>query len=714
MVLQGSTPAKFGAWVSRMLDFAEANPVHGESFICVNAWNEWAEAAVLEPDVHHGAAYLNALSRAVHNVVHTHAAERTRLVIVGHDAHPNGAQLLALNIGETLLRTFGIEVAFVLGGDGPPLERYRALGEVHVIPDPAGKAEPVFEDLARRGFRLAITNATPSGRVVPALKAAGLRVVSLIHELPKLLKSYRLQDAARSIAQQSDHVIFPAPVVQDGFIGFAGAIARKAEIFPQGLYNTRVLDTPRGDNGLRAELGLPRQTRIVLNVGYAELRKGIDRFVAAGLSLCAARPDVAFLWVGAPALEVYTWFQPEIDASGLGDRVRFLGHRDDVARFFAAADAFYLSSREDPFPSVVLEALAAGLPVIGHEGCGGCDDLIRRHGVLVPQDNPLAAVPAILDMLETRDERAAQARRAEVEQNYDFSGYVFGLLQRLNPDLPALSAVIPNYNYADYIGERLRSVFDQTLPLREVVVLDDASSDDSVARIRDTAQAAGRTIALHVNATNSGSPFAQWRKGVELAKGDYVWIAEADDLADPTFAARLIDRMRAAGSVLGFTDSRQIDQDGAPLGDSYRPYVNQIEPGAFDAPFDMDGPEFLARFLAVKNVILNVSGVIFHRQSLLDAFRAVGEELQGYNVAGDWRLYVELCARPGSRVSYLPEPLNTHRRHRVSVTHALKVEKHLAEIEGMHRIVRERVQLSKNSIHLQHTHLEECRRHLLG
>ena len=271
---------------------------------------------------------------------------------------------------------------------------------------------------------------------------------------------------------------------------------------------------------------------------------------------------------------------------------------------------------------------------------------------------------------------------------------------------------MPNYNYAAYIGERLRSVFDQTHPLREVIVLDDASPDNSLDEIARTVKAEGRTIDLVVNTQNTGSAFSQWLKGVERAKGDYVWIAEADDLADPTFVARVVDRMQSSGSVLGFTDSRQIDETGAALGDSYRPYLNETEPGAFDSAFDMDGPEFLARFLAVKNVILNVSGVIFHRKTLLEAFAAVGDDLLDWRVAGDWRLYVEICAQLGNRISFLPDTLNTHRRHRVSVTHALNVEKHLSEIAEMHRIVGARMEWDQKILQKQLKHFAECERHL--
>lgn len=65
MVVHGSTPKKFQAWMKALVQHAQDNPVYGEALVCVNAWNEWAEGAYLEPDVHHGAAYLNAISHAV-------------------------------------------------------------------------------------------------------------------------------------------------------------------------------------------------------------------------------------------------------------------------------------------------------------------------------------------------------------------------------------------------------------------------------------------------------------------------------------------------------------------------------------------------------------------------------------------------------------------------------------------------------------------------
>lgn len=718
-IVANSTPKQFADWLGWAVFQAEMQPIFGESIVCVNAWNEWAEGAYLEPDVHFGAAYLNALARVVFNAEDVADHKKRRILLVGHDAMNFGAQILLANIARTFVRQFGCEVKFLLiseswkdGIEGDLITAYEAIGTVTCISPHAQELPNVLAKLKASGFSNAIINTTVAGGFVSALKMAKFHVVSLIHELPNLLHANDLGEQSKAIATMSDQVIFPASVVRKGFEKFAGRIQHRSEVLPQGLYKKNLLTQKKGDHGLRAELGLKLDTKIVLGVGYADLRKGIDRFVTTGLSLAATHENISFIWVGAASGESSKWFEPEIQNAGLADRVRVLGNRDDIARFYAAADAFYLSSREDPFPSVVLEALAIGLPVIGHSGCGGCDDLIEKHGILIPQSNPLAAAPAILKAISKSSARASKLRRDEVIHNYEFGTYAFKLLERATTNTSSISAIVPNYNYEKFVGDRLSSVFQQSYPLREVIVLDDASTDNSLAEIERTAQLSGRFIELHVNNRNQGSPFKQWRRGLELAKGEYVWIAEADDLADSTFVARLIDRMQQAGSVLGFTDSRQIDENGNVLGHSYRDYINEIEPQVFDQAFDMSGQEFLGRFLAVKNVILNVSSALVHRQTMLDAFDAVGDELWDYEVAGDWRIYLEILARKDAVVSWLPQPLNTHRRHGSGVTYASDVNKHLAEIKAMHQLAQKRLRLAPEKISQQARHINACRVHL--
>ena len=713
MTIFNSTPAKFEAWMAQSIDFARRHPTHGEAIVCVNAWNEWAEGATLEPDVHYGAAYLNALARAVFNVPSQHKDGRHKLLIVGHDAHRNGAQMLALNMARTYRRQFGLDVAILLRQGGPLLDAYREIGPVQVVGEGEAALGTQLRRMSEAGFAQALVNSTASGALVEPLKRAGFQVLTLVHEQRRLIEAFDLGAAAASISRLSDHVIFPAAMVRDQFLEVAGPAQGKVEVDPQGLYMSRLATLPRGDGGLRAELGLAPNARLIINVGYADLRKGIDRFIATAIAVCAQRPNVYFFWVGAPAPETQ-WHLPDVAQAGLAGRIRLIGHVEDVSRWYAASDLVFLTSREDPFPSVVMEALAVGLPVVGYQGTGGCDALIARHGRLVNAANPMAAIRAIGELLNLAPaiaEAGALARREEIRRDFQFDSYCFRLLQRLDPTVPSVSVVLPNYNYERYLALRLGSIFGQSLPVLEVIVLDDASPDGSVAEIGRICAREGRDIRLEVNAVNTGSPFPQWRKGLRLARGEYVWIAEADDVADPRLLDTLVRRMHATGAVLGFCDSSQMDEEGDPLGASYKPYVNQIRPGAFDHSFVMEGPEFLASFLAVKNVILNVSGVVFRREALLAAMQQVGAELDGMGVAGDWRLYAEICAGAG-RVVYEAAALNAHRRHRTSVTHALKASRHLREIADMQALVATQVPLSEQTRAQQAAFLAEARAYL--
>jgi glycosyltransferase involved in cell wall biosynthesis len=191
------------------------------------------------------------------------------------------------------------------------------------------------------------------------MKAAGFRIVSLVHELPQLIRNERLEqrrgrDRAHCRRCGVSQQISWATASSRSPGRFSGRIA----IRPQGLYRAEVIPDSAARKLVRAELGLPVDARIVLNVGYGDLRKGFDLFIEAADVMAKRHPDVHFVWVGRVPQHA-----SDIDArhgpKARGARgVIACGHRENVADYYAAADAFFLSSREDPYPSVVLEAMA--------------------------------------------------------------------------------------------------------------------------------------------------------------------------------------------------------------------------------------------------------------------------------------------------------------------------------------------------------------------
>lgn len=97
-----------------------------------------------------------------------------------------------------------------------------------------------------------------------------------------------------------------------------------------------------------------------------------------------------------------------------------------------------------------------------------------------------------------------------------------------------ISIILPNFNHYPYLKERLNSIFNQTHQDFEVIILDDASTDTSLS-ILNKYKDHPKVSHFIINKENSGSPFKQWKKGLELAISDYIWIAESDDFCDLDF-----------------------------------------------------------------------------------------------------------------------------------------------------------------------------------
>ena len=575
MVLHGSTPAKYQAWLARLVDDAAAHPVLGTPVVCVNAWNEWAEGAYLEPDVHFGGAYVNATGRAIAG--HADLPARLRLLLVGHDAFPAGAQLLLLSLGRHLASVSGVEVAFLLLGDGALAEDYRAVAPTTVA------APTDLPRLARRfraeGFAAALVNSAASARACSPMAASGLRCVLMVHELPRLLHERNLLGPAREALAVCSHVIFAAPFIRDRFAEHVPLTDARAVVLPQGLYRpVRPLAGARDRAALRDALGVPFDALLAMGLGYADLRKGFDLFLQVWRLAHAAGAAMHLVWIGDIDPSVQAYLAQEMAAAAATGTFHHMPRRADAADWLACADVHLLTSREDPFPSVVLEAMSAGVPTIAFEGAGGVPDLLRDRGagLSVPLGDA-AAVVQQMRALALRSSPSDRARLAErTRRDFEFGAYAAEVLRLAMPEVLDVTAVVPTFNYGRYLPGRIASIASQTHPVREIVVLDDASTDGSEAIVRQAAASAGRTVRWVGSDCNSGSVFRQWRRAVDLARSGWLWIAEADDMAEPGFLASLAAAVRdAPDAVMAFTDSRAIDSAGAPLWGNHQAYYAQ-------------------------------------------------------------------------------------------------------------------------------------------
>lgn len=228
---------------------------------------------------------------------------------------------------------------------------------------------------------------------------------------------------------------------------------------------------------------------------------------------------------------------------------------------------------------------------------------------------------------------------------------------------PLVSVVVPNFNHAPYLRQRLESVYNQTYKNFEVILLDDASTDSSRDLLREFHERHKDNTRLAFNEKNSGGVFHQWRKGIELARGDLIWIAESDDFCSENFLAELVPAFADDVIKLAFCRSDFIKDDRKVF--STEQYLFDLPDFDWTKNFAMTAAEFVAQGFAVKNIIPNVSGVLFRKPQIFP------ERCLEMKLCGDWLFYLD--AIKGGCVYYSPAATNFYRVHKNSTS--LKIQK---------------------------------------
>lgn len=214
--------------------------------------------------------------------------------------------------------------------------------------------------------------------------------------------------------------------------------------------------------------------------------------------------------------------------------------------------------------------------------------------------------------------------------------------------MPTVSVIIPNYNHAPYLKERIDSVLNQTYQDFEVIILDDKSTDNSREVIE---QYRNHPKISHIiyNEINSGSTFKQWEKGIELATGEWIWIAESDDWCEYNLLESLITGIiKNSEKIISFAYCQ-----------SYFVLPNhQFSIRGFNGLLEdvFSKESFLEDHLIPKNEVYNASMAIFRKSF----FPEISEEYKNYKYCGDWVFWAEL-SRKGDIFRTI-KPLNYFRK----------------------------------------------------
>ncbi len=216
---------------------------------------------------------------------------------------------------------------------------------------------------------------------------------------------------------------------------------------------------------------------------------------------------------------------------------------------------------------------------------------------------------------------------------------------------PLVSVIIPNYNHADFLKPRIESVLKQTYVNFEIIILDDCSTDNSKSII-ESYKRESKLQEIVYNKTNSGSTFKQWKTGIELCKGEYIWIAESDDLAKPVFLQTLtMLLLNNPTCSFAFCDSHT----------NLNLFYNKTAKATVEIEI-FDGKDFIFQH-NIKAKFVNASSVVFKKANIDNT---ILDDFVEYKYSGDWIFWTSLALK--SNVIRYADELNFYRRHTASTS----------------------------------------------
>lgn len=384
------------------------------------------------------------------------------VLLFTHEMSLTGAPILAFHISRVLKDADYNVMVFSRQKDDGPLEyKFKECGIpviktglldtmeykcIRITPDFQQRVVSVEEhlrlllkNLRKKGVSTALTNTIVTGEYIELLKEYGYRIVSLIHEMKTTIKHYGFKPMGEKIAKYSDYIVFPNEYVKSDFQQLYSDINGECLVKPQGVYMKDALE--RREEILE-EYGIEEKDFVIMSSGTCELRKGVDLFVDAAMILVTQNPGrkIKFIWTGDFGnKELECWLMSQLERSSLTETIQFIPFikdQEEYKKILRRADLFWALSREDPFPSTVLEAMKNEVPVLGFMHSGGIQEMLSNgRGILVDGFNLNEVVSATEYMLQASDIREMLDKAKKYVDQLTFDSYIQFLTKVFRKDM---------------------------------------------------------------------------------------------------------------------------------------------------------------------------------------------------------------------------------------------------------------------------------------
>ena len=378
------------------------------------------------------------------------------VLLVSHQATLTGAPRVLADLGRAADQ-MGATVVFLFVEGGNELESYSRIGHVYLL----SQFNNNFEYAARSIIlnhdpRVAVLNTITTTRYAETLNSLdpNIRCIGWIHELPTVINSFfGGRETVINAHTYCDKLAFGSDYVRQQFAVEYGLDSDSLYVLPY-IWKVPILSSSAKavDNEAMSIANIvdsssDKNTILLLGCGTAEPRKGLDIFIRVAyqvLENCKEehRFRIKFAWYGCPPYsDNYVDFC-KFDAKRLGidEFIEFKPASDEFAERLAQATAFILTSREDPYPLVILDSMANGVPFVCFEDAGGSATIAKSGpGIAIPYGDEQLFAESINYLIDNpaRCEQLGRAGKKKVILDHNKRHVLEILVGLLNSQLPS-------------------------------------------------------------------------------------------------------------------------------------------------------------------------------------------------------------------------------------------------------------------------------------
>lgn len=344
------------------------------------------------------------------------------ILIISHDCSRTGAPILLLNLAEVLKADYNIHFLLKYGGElenkfetiAKTYKLYNNFDSIYFrrIKNKIIKPKKFnnLKQLSWNNYDLVISNTITNGDLLPIIrKNYKGKIISYIHELEMATNYFTSTQNLKQLIVNSDFYFVPSQAVENHLLNNLNINVSKIRYLPYYIPN---------ESKLSIKEKSPASQFIVGGSGTIDWRKSPDLFINVAISLFKKRPDadISFQWKGATDGIELDRLNYDIRKANLISKISFTPSSNHMDDFFSEIDIFLLTSREDPYPLVVLEAANWHIPTICFEGAGGATEFVNMSdgGAIIHYMDTEAIAEKILLYFDNYSLLNAQGNNAKI------------------------------------------------------------------------------------------------------------------------------------------------------------------------------------------------------------------------------------------------------------------------------------------------------------